>query len=79
MTDAAREESETGRFSTWVHIKNWISDYFKASDIHIDGNKYVSTNVKNEPISKVKGSTDGGSTWVPIKVDADGKVIVVSG
>jgi hypothetical protein len=49
MTDAAREESETGKFSIWVYVKNWITDYFKASDIDIDVNKYVSTNVKNFP------------------------------
>lgn len=122
MTDAQREETETGKFSLWVHVKNWISDYLKATDIDIDGNKYISTNVKNlptnypdsaananllmlltelqqklettdlnidgsknagvnvqnEPIVMVKGSTDGGSTWVPLKVDANGKVICVS-
>jgi len=122
MTDAQREESESGKFSIWVHVKNWISDYLKTTDIDIDGNKYVSTNVKNlpadypdataqahlsniltetytilrrtdlningannlginvqnEPIVKVIGSTDGGSTWVPLKVNADGKVICVS-
>jgi hypothetical protein len=50
MTDAAREESETGKFSIWVYVKNWITDYFKASDIDIDVNKYVSTNVKNLPV-----------------------------
>ena len=46
MTDVEREESETGKFSKWVHIKNWISDYFKPSDIDIDVNKYVGVNVK---------------------------------
>lgn len=57
MTDVAREESETGKYSTWVHIKNWAASF----------------------ITHCKGSTDGGSTWVPLKVDADGKVIIVSG
>jgi len=49
MTDTQREESEAGKFSLWVHVKNWISDYLKATDIDIDGNKYISTNVKNLP------------------------------
>jgi len=57
MTDVEREESESGKFSTWVHVKNWITSL----------------------ICHCKGSTDGGITWVPLKVDADGKVIVVSG
>jgi len=57
MTDVEREESESGKFSTWVHVKNWFTSL----------------------ISHCKGSPDGGITWVPLKVDADGKVIVVSG
>lgn len=79
MTDVEREESETGKFSMWVYIKNWISDYLKSTDIDIDDNKYVSTNVKNQPVVLAKGSTDGGFEWVPLKVTADGKVILVSG
>ncbi len=48
------EESETGKFSLWVHMKNWVSSL----------------------VTHAKGSTDGGTTWVPLKVDADGKVIL---
>lgn len=78
MTDVAREESETGKFSKWVHIKNWISDYLKSTELNIDGSKNIGVNVQNDPVVKAKGSTDGGSTWIPIKVDATGKVILVA-
>ena len=141
MTDVEREESETGKFSKWVHVKNNPADYpstgtedglqnidnklnnklntsdlnidgsknvgvnvqnnpadypstgtedglqnidnklnnkLNTSDLNIDGSKNVGVNVQNEPVIKVKGSTDGGSTWVPLKVDADGKVILVT-
>lgn len=36
-------------------------------------------NIKNWVASLVthaKGSPDGGTTWVPLKVDADGKVVL---
>ena len=39
-------------------------------------------NIKNciaNLICHCKGSTDGGTTWVPLKVDVNGKVIVVTG
>jgi len=119
MTDVEREESESGKFSLWVHLKNWVSDYLKPADLNrdgnknvgvnvqnqpsdypsatisgqietcyyelhkkpdlvdfnIDGNKNLGVNVQNEPTLKAKGSTDGGTNWVPLKVDADGKVI----
>jgi len=49
MTDAQREESETSKFSLWVHVKNWISDYLKATELNIDGSKNVGVNVQNLP------------------------------
>lgn len=41
---------------------------------HWDEDKYI----KGKDVEHCRGSTDGGTTWVPLKVDADGKVIVVA-
>jgi len=49
MTDTQREESETGKFSLWVHVKNWVSDYLKTTDLNIDGSKNAGVNVQNLP------------------------------
>lgn len=49
MSGVEFEESETGKFSYWVHLKNWIADYLKPTDLDIDGNKYLSVNVKDLP------------------------------
>ena len=59
MTNAQREESEAGKFSLWVHVKNWVSDYLKATDIDIDGNKYVSVNVKSGALIASDLNIDG--------------------
>jgi len=49
MTDTQRQESETGKFSQWVYVKNWVSDYLKATDLNIDGSKNAGVNVQNLP------------------------------
>lgn len=60
MTDVEREESEVGKFSTWVHIKNWISDYLKSTDLNIDGGGNVGVNVysftEEEPDAATKNN-----------------------
>jgi len=69
MTDVEREESESGKFSRWVHIKNWISDYLKTSDIDVDGNKYVSTNVKNFPADYPDAAVEAVLACINTKLD----------
>ena len=62
MTDAHREESETGKYSLWVHVKNWITDYLKSTDLNLDGNKNVGVNVKSiteeDPDAATKNNPD---------------------
>ena len=41
---------------------------------HWDEDKYI----KGKDVEHCKGSTDGGTTWVPLKVNANGEVIVVA-
>jgi hypothetical protein len=73
MTDVAREESETGKFSEWVHVKNWISDYFKTSDIDIDGNKYVGVNDKTITEEDPDAVTKNNGSYV-FAYDGDGRL-----
>ncbi len=46
MTDAHREESEDGKYSLWVYVKNWITDYLKSTDLNLDESKNLGVNVK---------------------------------
>jgi len=63
---------------------HWDEDkYIRQVELEDEGagKKSLWVHVKNwvaSQVSHCKGSTDGGTTWVPLKVDADGKVIVVA-
>jgi|LGVF01.1.fsa_nt_gb hypothetical protein len=59
MTDAHREESETGKYSLWVHVKNWITDYLKSTDLNLDGNKNVGVSVKDGCLVDTELNLDG--------------------
>jgi len=80
MTDVEREEEESGKFSRWVHVKNWISNYLKPTDLNIDGSKNVGVNVisiteedpdaatKNNPIYSFAYDGNGRLQYIYLEI-----------
>jgi hypothetical protein len=82
MTDAHREEAETGKYALWVYIKNWIADYLKSTDLNLDGSKNLGVNVitfteetpdaatKNNPSYSMSYDGNGRLQYLNLTFDA---------
>jgi len=73
MADAQREESEAGKFSLWVYVKNWVSDYLKTTDLNLDGSGNAGVNVKTIQ-EEIPTSTSKNNPSYSFSYDGDGRL-----